>query len=104
MEEAIVLRESLSKAKFQELRLCCEDRSSEEFEPQTVECRACIAAKGEIAAATTSVNDSEEAPVTGSEGQASRTILINSISVQTGNGVQGVLIQRWLRRHGFVRG
>jgi len=103
MEEAIVLRESLSKAKFQELRLCCEDRSSKEFEPQTVECRACIA-KSEIAAATTSMNDSEEAPVTGSEGQASRTILINNISVQTGNGAQGALIQRWLRRHGFVMG
>jgi hypothetical protein len=47
VEEAVVLRQSLSKARFQELRLCCEDWSREEFAPETVECRACIAAKGE---------------------------------------------------------
>jgi hypothetical protein len=66
MEEAVVLRKSLSKVRFQELRLCCEDRSSEEYESQTAECSACIAAKGETDLATTSMND-PEVPVTGSE-------------------------------------
>jgi hypothetical protein len=104
MEEAAALRKTLSKVRFQELRLSCEKRSREEFEPQTVECRTCIAAKGEKDAATTSMNDSGEVPITRSEGQASRTILVDNMPVQTGNGPQGVLIQRWLRTQGFVRG
>ena len=104
MEEVVALTKSLSKARFQELRLCCEDRSREEFESQTVECRACIAAKGETDSAATSINDPEEVPVTGSEGQASRTILLDNVQVQTGSGPQGVLIQRWLGKHGFVMG
>ena len=104
MEEAAALRKTLSKVRFQELRLSCEKQSREEFKPQIVECRTCIAAKGETDAATTSMNDSGEVPITRSEGQASRTILVDNMPVQTGNGPQGVLIQRWLRKQGFVRG
>ena len=47
MEEATALRESLSKARFQELRVSCEDQSRVELEPLIVECRACMVAKGE---------------------------------------------------------
>jgi len=96
-----VLRTCLSRARFEELRLCCEDRPREEFESQTAECRACSAAKGETEPQATSMIDHEEVPVTGSESQASRTILVDNTLVQTGNGPQGVLIQRRLRQHGF---
>ncbi len=104
MDEVAALRKTLSKVRFEELQLCCEGHSVEKFESQPVECRTCITAQSETEKPAPSMNDPEEVPDTGSEDQASRTILVENVSVSTGSGAKGALIQRWLRKHGFVGG
>lgn len=84
MEQAAMSRNSLTKAKFEELRSSCEDRSREVLESQAVLCSTCLAAKGETEMPAASMGDSEVGPVTGSESPASRTILVDNVSVSTG--------------------
>ena len=72
MEQAAKSRKSLIKAKSEELRLSCEDRSREVFESQTVECRICIGVKSETDTLAASMNDSKEVLIASSEDPASR--------------------------------
>jgi hypothetical protein len=102
MGQAAKSRKSLNKVKSEELRLSCKDRSREVFEPQTVECRTRLGAKSETDTLAASMNDSEVL-IASSEDPASRIILVDNIPFSVVGGAQGVLIRRFLQKHGHIK-
>jgi hypothetical protein len=76
MEEAAVLRESISKVRLEELRFGCEDHSREVLKSEAAPCKICLSAKGETDTPAALMGNSKEGSMTGSEGPTSRRVSV----------------------------